>query len=180
MPVKASTRSAEPERSRIGAQVAEQATLAAPISADVSDASQRQSIELLFFAYRDFTGDADAILVRYGFGRAYHRVIYFVGRRPGITVGDLLAILKITKQSLARVLGQLVREGFIVQEVDAGDRRRRRLYLTAQAEALERTLTERQSARIEAACAAAGEAAARGFRAVLREMVDPEERGRFG
>ena len=65
------------------AQVAEQATPTDPISADVSDASQRQSIELLFFAYRDFTGDADAILVRYGFGRAHHRVIYFVGRRLG-------------------------------------------------------------------------------------------------
>lgn len=178
--MEASTPSAERGASRAAAQVPEQATPKAPIGADISDTSQRQSIELLFFAYRDFTGDADAILLRYGFGRAHHRVIYFVGRRPGITVGDLLAILKITKQSLARVLRQLMREGFIVQEVDAGDRRRRRLYLTAQAEALERTLTERQSARIEAACAAAGEAAARGFRAVLREMVDPEERGRFG
>jgi DNA-binding MarR family transcriptional regulator len=73
-----------------------------------------------------------------------------------------------------------MREGFIVQRVDPRDGRRRRLYLTPEAEALERTLTERQSARIKAACAAAGEAAASGFRAVLREMVNPEERGRFG
>jgi DNA-binding MarR family transcriptional regulator len=144
------------------------------------DPRLRQSIELLFFAYRDFTGDADAILVRYGFGRAHHRVIYFVGRRPGITVGDLLTILKITKQSLARVLGQLMREGFIVQRMDPGDRRKRCLYLTAEAEALERTLTERQAARIKAACAAAGETAASGFRDVLRAMVDPEDRSRFG
>ena len=178
--VEASTPSVERDASRVAARAPEQATPTNPISADASDASQRQSIELLFFAYRDFTGDADAILMRYGFGRAHHRVIYFVGRRPGITVGDLLAILKITKQSLARVLGQLMREGFIVQGVDPRDGRRRRLYLTAQAEALERTLTECQSARIRAACAAAGEVAASGFRAVLREMVDPEERGRFG
>ena len=150
------------------------------MTASSPDMLLRQSIELLFFAYRDFTGDADAVLLRYGFGRAHHRVIYFVGRRPGITVGDLLAILKITKQSLARVLSQLMREGYVVQRADPGDRRRRRLYLTAKAEALERTLTDRQSARIGAACAAAGDTAASGFRAVLRAMIDPQDRSRVG
>lgn len=144
------------------------------------EAALRQAIELLFFAYRDFTGDADAILTRYGFGRAHHRVIYFVGKRPGMTVGELLAILKITKQSLARVLRQLMREGFIVQRSDRGDRRRRRLYLTAEAQALERALTERQSARIAAAWAVAGDGAAGGFRAVLRAMINAEDRSRFG
>ncbi|MGE4281384.1 MAG: MarR family winged helix-turn-helix transcriptional regulator, partial [Magnetospirillum sp.] len=68
----------------------------------------RQGIELLFFAYRDFTAEPDAILAEYGYGRAHHRVIYFVGRNPGMTVSDLLTILRITKQSLSRVLGQLV------------------------------------------------------------------------
>lgn len=76
----------------------------------------RQGIELLFYAYRDFTEVADQMLAQYNFGRAHHRVIYFVSRNPGITVSDLLAILKITKQSLSRVLGQLVREGFIEQK----------------------------------------------------------------
>ena len=147
--------------------------LAAPVrKALADDPKVREAIELLFFAYRDFTGDADALLVRWGFGRAHHRVIYFVRRQPGITVGELLAILRITKQSLARVLGQLMREGFVVQRTDAGDRRRRRLYLTAEAEALERTLTERQATRLAAAWAAAGDAAARGFLDVLRAMID--------
>jgi len=91
----------------------------------------RQSIELLFFAYRDFTAEPDAILDDFGFGRAHHRVIYFVGRNRGITVTQLLDILKITKQSLSRVLGQLVEEGFIVQETDEHDRRRRLLQLTS-------------------------------------------------
>lgn len=144
------------------------------------DARVRQAIELLFFAYRDFTGDADAMLARYGFGRAHHRVIWFVGRQPGISVGELLAILKITKQSLARVLSQLVDGGFVVQRICPGDRRRRRLHLTLEAQALERTLTERQSVRIAAAWTAAGEGAAEGFRSVLREMVNAEDRGRFG
>jgi DNA-binding MarR family transcriptional regulator len=139
----------------------------------------RRAIELLFFAYRDFTGEADGLLARYGFGRAHHRVIYFVGRHPGIGVGDLLAILKITKQSLARVLGQLVDGGFIVQRPAAGDRRRRRLYLTAEAEALERTLTERQAERIAAAYREAGPVAAEGFAAVLRGIVNPTDRRRF-
>ena len=73
--------------------------------------NMREAIELLFFAYRDFTGEADALLSDYGFGRAHHRAIYFIGRNPRISVSDLLAILKITKQSLSRVLGQLIDEG---------------------------------------------------------------------
>ena len=90
----------------------------------------RQGIELLFFAYRDFTAEPDAILEQYGFGRAHHRVVHFVGRHPQMTVGDLLGILRITKQSLNRVLGQLVRQGFIVQQRGAQDRRQRLLELT--------------------------------------------------
>jgi DNA-binding MarR family transcriptional regulator len=138
----------------------------------VDDATLRQTIELLFFAYRDFTGDADALLARWGFGRAHHRAIYFIGRHPGISVGELLAILRITKQSLARVLGQLMREGFVVQRIDPADRRRRRLFLTAEAQALERTLTDRQATRLAAASLHVGEAALEGFRAMLRAMID--------
>ncbi len=146
---------------------------------DADEKTLRRAIELLFFAYRDFTGEADGLLARYGFGRAHHRVIYFVGRHPGLGVSELLAILKITKQSLARVLGQLVDGGFVVQRPDAGDRRRRRLYLTAEAEALERTLTERQAELIAAAYRQAGPAAAQGFAAVLREIVNSKDRRRF-
>ena len=140
-------------------------------SLPADDPALRQTIALLFFAYRDFTGDADALLARWGFGRAHHRVIYFVSRHPGISVGELLAILRITKQSLARVLGQLMREGFVVQRVDPADRRRRRLYLTAEADALERTLTDQQAARLAAASAQVGESALDGFRAMLRAMI---------
>ena len=82
-------------------------------------------VELLFFAYRDFTGDPDAVLAQYGFGRAHHRVLHFVHRNPGLRVANLLEILKITKQSLARVLKQLIGEGFIVQKAGAEDRRER-------------------------------------------------------
>jgi DNA-binding MarR family transcriptional regulator len=139
----------------------------------------RQAMELLFFAYRDFTGDADRLLARYGFGRAHHRTIYFVGRHPGITVGDLLAILKITKQSLGRVLGELMRGGFVIQRADSRDRRRRRLYLSDEAVAMERMLSEAQAERLHGALEAAGAEAARGFRAVLRAMIDEEDRKRF-
>src|SRR5580658_1834043 len=91
----------------------------------------RDGIELLFFAYRDFTAEPDAILARYGFGRAHHRAIHFVGRHPRMTVGELLAILRITKQSLSRVLGQLVRQKLILQQPGSHDRRQRLLELTA-------------------------------------------------
>ena len=90
----------------------------------------RQGIELLFFAYRDFTAEPDAILARYGFGRAHHRVVHFVGRHPQLTVSELLGILRITKQSLGRVLGQLVRQGFVTVRSGSRDRRQRLLELT--------------------------------------------------
>ena len=142
------------------------------------DGELRQAMELLFFAYRDFTGEADTLLADFGFGRAHHRVIYFVGSHPGMTVSELLGILKITKQSLSRVLSQLISEGFILQRTDDTDRRRRRLYLTAQGGDLERRLTERQSRWIAAAYREAGAQAVEGFRAVLRGIINEEDRKR--
>jgi DNA-binding MarR family transcriptional regulator len=151
-----------------------------PAVAAGSLAGMRRAIEALYFAYRDFTRDADEELAHYGFGRAHHRVIYFVGRHPGMTVSDLLALLRITKQSLAPVLAQLVEDGFVVQRADDGDRRRRRLYLSAEAQALERLLTEKQARRLRAAFAAAGEGAAEGFVRVLQAMIDREDRPEGG
>jgi len=138
----------------------------------------RQAMELLFFAYRDFTGEADALLADFGFGRAHHRVIYFVGRHPGMAVSELLGILKITKQSLSRVLGQLIDDGFILQRTDAADLRRRHLYLTTKGTDLERRLSERQSQRIMRAYQDAGADAVQGFRAVLRAIINEEDRAR--
>ncbi|MHC8492164.1 MarR family winged helix-turn-helix transcriptional regulator [Thalassospira sp. SM2505] len=139
----------------------------------------RQGIELLFYAYRDFTAVADQMLEQYNFGRAHHRVIYFVSRNPGITVSDLLSILKITKQSLSRVLSQLVREGFIEQRTGLQDRRQRLLTLTEKGEALERELTEKQRALIAAAYREAGAEAVEGFRKVMLGMLGEEDRKRF-
>lgn len=139
----------------------------------------RQGIELLFFAYRDFTAEPDALLARYGFGRAHHRVVYFVGRHPGITVSDLLGILRITKQSLSRVLSQLVREGFITQRPGERDRRQRLLELTGKGVDLERQLTEKQRTRIAAAYREAGAEAVEGYRKVLLGMIDESDRSRF-
>ena len=93
-----------------------------------SEAKLHEFAELLFFAYRDFTGDPDAILKDFGFGRAHHRVLHFVNRHSGLRVADLLDILNITKQSLSRVLKQLIDQGYIVQKAGASDRRERLLY----------------------------------------------------
>ncbi|MBM09339.1 MAG: MarR family transcriptional regulator [Magnetovibrio sp.] len=136
------------------------------------DTNIRKAIELFFFAYRDFTGEADTILDEYGFGRAHHRAIYFIGRSPRIAVHELLAILKITKQSLGRVLGQLITEGYVRQEIDEKDGRRRLLTLTKFGASLERLLTERQSQRIEKAYALSGKGADRSFLKVLEHMID--------
>lgn len=139
----------------------------------------RKGMELLFFAYRDFTGEADAMLARHGFGRAHHRVIYFVGRYNSIPVSDLLRILGITKQSLSRVLSQLVSDGFIVQRPGTRDRRQRLLELTEKGIELERQLSERQRRRIARAYREAGAEAVDGFRKVLAGMIDEPDRARF-
>ncbi len=140
----------------------------------------REGIELLFFAYRDFTAEPDAILAQYGFGRAHHRVVHFVGRHPGMTVGELLGILRITKQSLNRVLGQLLRQGFIVQHRGPQDRRQRLLELTDSGRELERRMSELQRARVGAAYKKAGAPAVEGFRKVLLAIIAAEEdRRRF-
>src|SRR6476646_5373441 len=123
----------------------------------------RQGIELLFFAYRDFTAEPDAILEQYGFGRGHHRGGHFVGRHPQMTVGELLGILRITKQSLSRVLGQLVRQGFIAQRRGPDGRRQRPLERTDSGRELEGRLSAPQRARVAAAYRAAGIGAVAGF-----------------
>ncbi len=113
-------------------------------------------IELLFFAYRDFTGDPDDVLAKLRFGRAHHRVLHFVNRNPGMKVAELLDILKITKQSLGRVLKQLIAQGYVVQREGANDRRQRLLFVTAKGEALAMKLAGLQTARIARALSELG------------------------
>jgi DNA-binding MarR family transcriptional regulator len=135
-----------------------------------------EAIELLFFAYRDFISDPDELLDEYGFGRAHHRVVHFVSRNPGITVAELLNILRITKQSLARVLKQLIERGFVAQETGKQDRRQRLLYLTASGRELEERLAAPQRARVAAALEKAGPGAEDAWRTVLLELVNDEDR----
>ncbi len=132
----------------------------------------RLAQDLMFFAYRDFTGAADVILEELGLGRAHHRALHFIGRSPGMTVGDLLAILRITKQSLARVLTALVDQGYVAQAPGRNDRRQRLLTLTAAGQALERRLFERQRERLAPAFREAGGPAVEGFRRVMRGVMD--------
>lgn len=146
--------------------------------ATVTDCGTVDIVELLFFAYRDFTGDPDSILDAIGFGRAHHRVLHFVTRNPGLRVADLLVILRITKQSLSRVLKGLIDEGYVEQRAGASDRRARLLYPSAKGAALAERLQRIQTERIAGALAGIdtdGEAAVRRF---LLAMVRPEDRAR--
>ena len=146
-------------------------------SEPISDADDIdfEIIELLFFAYRDFTSDPDAILAKFGFGRAHHRVLHFVNRRPGMAVADLLDTLQITKQSLARVLKQLIDSSYIHQVAGPEDRRQRRLYPTQKGSELALELARPQSRRIANALRRSidpeGRPAVTGF---LRGMVNPD------
>ena len=135
-----------------------------------------RGIEMLFYAYRDFTSDPDEILKAYGFGRAHHRVVHFVGRNPGMTVTELLAILKVTKQSLSRVLSQLVARGFVAQQQGSRDRRQRLLSLTDRGQTLFSELSGPQKARVAKAYREAGAEAVAGYRKVLTDLLNAEER----
>jgi DNA-binding MarR family transcriptional regulator len=143
---------------------------------DVSDEEIVSLIELLFFAYRDFTSDPDAILSEWGFGRAHHRVVHFVGRNPGMTVAQLLGILGITKQSLGRVLRDLIEKDLVYQRPGELDRRQRLLFLTKEGEALRLTLMAPQATRIIRALSEAGEETQPSYRKVLYHLISPENR----
>jgi DNA-binding MarR family transcriptional regulator len=132
-------------------------------------------IELLFFAYRDFTAGPDKILTEFGFGRAHHRVLHFVNRYPGLRVADLLDILKITKQSLARVLKQLVEQGYIEQRAGTNDRRERLLHTTSKGAALANRLMEPQLRRVGRAVDQAGDPGAPAIAQLLLALIDKTE-----
>jgi DNA-binding MarR family transcriptional regulator len=156
-----------------------QGNAATPLNANLAEASALpdfELIELVFFGYRDFVGEPDRVLERYGFGRAHHRVLHFVNRNPGLTIAALLDILNITKQSLARVLKDLIESGYVEQRAGAEDRRQRLLFLPKKGEALAMELAERQSRRITAALAGAGPDGRRMISHFLTGLVEPASR----
>ena len=152
-----------------------------PIPADSSQGAQPPEpiwdiIELLFFAYRDFVSDPDDVLTRLNFGRAHHRVLHFVNRHPGMMVADLLDVLKITKQSLGRVLKQLVDEGYVQQKEGENDRRQRLLFVTSKGEQLAMKLAGLQTERIARALGELGPNAHEAARRFLTAMIDADGR----
>jgi DNA-binding MarR family transcriptional regulator len=135
-------------------------------------------IELLFFAYRDFVGDPDQVLARLRFGRAHHRVLHFVNRNPGMKVAELLDVLKITKQSLGRVLKQLIDDGYVVQKAGPDDRRQRLLFVSPAGATLAMKLAGLQTERIGRVLDELGPGARETARRFLAGMIDGEERER--
>ncbi len=136
----------------------------------------RLTQDMLFFAFRDLTAVADAILAKHGMGRPHHRALHFIVRHPGLSVGELLAILQITKQSLARVLNPLIRSGYVRQEKNRNDRRQRLLYATEKGLAFERQLFEELRERLVRAYRQAGSTAVEGFRKVLLGIMNESSR----
>ena len=168
-----------------GRRTTRSVTAAVPVDQAAPETADRPSreelvacAELLFFAYREFTAGPDAILEEYGFGRAHHRVLHFVHRHPGLRVADLLDVLKITKQSLARVLKQLIGKGFIMQRAGNDDRRERRLFVTAKGGRLADKLTALQIKRIELALGKAGPGAREFTQRFLFAMIGESDRPR--
>lgn len=144
----------------------------------LTDEQLRQGVELMFFAYRDMVADADRLLEERGYGRAHHRCLHFIWRRPGMPVAELLDILSVTKQSLNRVLRQLIEDGLVANRVGESDRRQRLLFLTPEGETLVRGLAKAQNARMRRVFLEAGSEAVQGFKTVLSGMIDEGRRER--
>ena len=151
---------------------------APPASAGAQEPPMFELIELLFFAYRDFVSDADRLLETIGFGRAHHRVLHFVSRQPGLTIAELLDILRITKQSLSRVLKELLDNGFVEQRAGVSDRRQRLLFPTERGRRLALDLAQLQSARFSRALADLPAAARAGAIEFFLALIDPAERAK--
>tara|TARA_B110000438_G_C15386935_1_gene467296 strand:- start:7 stop:492 length:486 start_codon:yes stop_codon:yes gene_type:complete len=144
----------------------------------LSDKEIRKVIELFFFSYREFTSEPDEILNRINFGRAHHRIIYFVGKKQNITIKDLLSILKITKQSLSRVLNQLVKEKYILLSV-GDDKRTKKLSLTHKGIELEEKLSKLQISKIRNIIKNSNESDINGFKKILYLMMDSKTQSQF-
>ena len=144
----------------------------------LSEKEIRKIIELIFFSYREFTLGPDEILNKINYGRAHHRVIYFVGKQKNITIKDLLGILKITKQSLSRVLNQLVKEKYILVSIGE-DKRTKKLCLTQKGLALEEKLSKIQIDKIKSIINDAKEADINGFKKILYSMIDEKSKKIF-
>lgn len=156
--------------------------MAAPIPASplfLREPEIRRGVELLYFGYAHLTRSIDEGLAAQGFGRAHHRALYFIARKPDLTVSELLGILAITKQSLGRVLGDLAERGMVETRTGERDRRQRLLRLTEKGAKLEAELFEALRERMSAAYSSAGQGAVGGFWAVLEGLVSESERGRF-
>ena len=144
----------------------------------LNESEIRKIIELIFFSYRDFTEGPDKILEQINFGRAHHRVIYFVGKQNNLTIKELLSILKITKQSLSRVLNQLVSDKYIILSVGE-DKRTKKLILSKKGQQLEKKLSEIQIRRIRNVLLNFNEIDINGFKKILYEMVNNKNKEKF-
>lgn len=142
----------------------------------MTDAKAAELVEMLFFAYRDFVADADEFLSELNFGRAHHRVLHFVGRSPGMTVAQLLDILRITKQSLSRVLKDLLEQGYVLQKAGPEDRRQRLLYLTPEGTSLWQKLITPQMQRFREAGRLVDEGDGTLYRELLLQLINPKNR----
>ena len=136
----------------------------------------KDAIELMFFAYRDFISDPDIILERHHFGRAHHRVLHFVGCNPGLNIAELLTILQVTKQSLARVLRELIDGGYIHQQIGENDRRKRLVHLTAKGHRFHNELIKPQIERFAMAAMSVDATQFEAWKNVMKEIISPQNR----
>lgn len=133
-------------------------------------AALREAIELFFFGYRAFTAHPDSILKRRGLSRMHHRILYFVGREPGLGINALLETLGVSKQALNAPLRRLIELELVAVRPAANDARRRELLLTAEGKRLEAQLTSTQMEQLAAVFSDAGRTAEAGWRAVMERM----------
>ena len=135
------------------------------------EVSLRRAIEELYFGYRAFTALPDKMLAERGLGRTHHRILYFVRREPGISIGELLAVLAVTKQAIHRPIKDLEAQGLLAITSDPQDRRVRRLSATPGGAELEARLTASQMRLLDRAFEGLGEAVEEHWHEVMRRLA---------
>jgi DNA-binding MarR family transcriptional regulator len=144
----------------------------------LSDEALKQGVDLLVCAARDISAQSGPLFAEAGLGRAHARALYFIAGRPGLTVAELLDRLKVTKQSLNRVLNELLRGGYVERKAGLEDKRTRQLFPTGKGAALNDAVWRLRRPLIAGAFRAAGPEAVEGFRTVLVGLIGAPENSR--
>ena len=138
----------------------------------LKDDQIKDLIESIFYAYRETYSDPNQVLKKYSLGNAHHRAIHLIERHDGITISSLLIKLKITKQSLNRVLRDLIKNKTILLKKGEIDSRQRQIFLNEKGKKVFEEIFFEQKKRIYNALKNSDSDSVIKFKNVLKKIIN--------